>query len=88
MRGGGGATYGLWLRALAFPICSQGFIAGSIIVHWLTNVGVVLQASMNSRVLFVVPFPTTEAQVQSNAWPVVRLCKARREFSSCRLTAL
>ncbi len=46
------------------------------------NVGVVFQVSMNSRVLFVVPFPTTEALVQSNAWPVARHCRARREFSS------
>ncbi len=56
--------------------------------HWLTHVGVVFQASMNSRVLLVVPFPTAEALVQSNAWPAVRQCRVRREFSSCRLTAL
>ncbi len=83
--GGGRATDGLWLRAFAFPICSQGFIARACC--W-THVNVVYQASMNSRVLFVVPFPTTEALVQSNVWPVLRQCRARREFSSCRLTAL
>ncbi len=32
-------------------------------------------------------FPMTEALFQSNAWPVERQGKARREFSLCRLTA-
>ncbi len=50
--------------------------------------GVVFQASMNFRALFVVPFPIIEALDQSNALQVVRQCRARREFSSCRLTAL
>ncbi len=54
-------------------------------MHWLTHVGVVFQCSMNSR---VEPFPTTEALVQSNAWPAVRQCRARREITSCRLTVL
>ncbi len=30
-------------------------------MHWLTHVGVVFRASINSRVLSVGPFPTTEA---------------------------
>ncbi len=33
------------------------------------------------------PFLMTDALPQSNAWPVVRPCRASREFSSCRLTA-
>ncbi len=71
--GGCVATDGLWQHALALPICPQDFIA----VHWLTHVGVVFQASMNSLVLSLHPFPNTE--VQSSAWPVVRQCWARRE---------
>ncbi len=42
-----------------------------MVVHWLTHVSVMLQATINYRVLFVGPFPTTEGLVQSNTWSVV-----------------
>ncbi len=45
-------------------LCSTGLLS--------VCTGVVFQASIDSRILLVEPFPTTEALVQSNAWPVVR----------------
>ncbi len=43
---------------------------------------VVFEESTNSRLYLDVPFPTTVALSQSKAWPVLRQCKAKREFSS------
>ncbi len=41
--------------------CSRKvFQHGSVVVHWLSHVDVVFQASINSRVLFTEPIPTTE----------------------------
>ncbi len=65
---------------LRFQYAHKALQHGSIVGHWLTHVGVVFQASMNARVLFVVPFPTTEALVLSNAKPVVRQCRARNSL--------
>ncbi len=48
---------------LRFQYVRKALQHGSIVVHWLTYVGVVFQALMNSRVLFVEPFPSTEALV-------------------------
>ncbi len=80
-----GVTERLWLRAVSLPIFSQGLVGR--VVHRLSYIDVVFEVSINSRVLFVEPFPTTEALAQSNAWPVVGQWRARRDFSSCRLTA-
>ncbi len=65
---------------LHFQYSLKALKHGSIVVHWLTHVDVVIQASRNSRVLFVEPFPPTEALVQLNTWPVVRQCRARTIF--------
>ncbi len=45
------------LRAFAFPIA---FWRWPIVVHWFTRVGVVLPASVNSRVVLVEPYSTNE----------------------------
>ncbi len=39
-------------------------------MRWLTHVSVMLQATINYRLLFVEPFPTREGLVQSNTWSV------------------
>ncbi len=41
-------------------------------MYLLTYVGLLFQVSVNPQVLFVKPFPTTEALVKSNAWSVVK----------------
>ncbi len=71
----GGATDGLWLRALALPMLTQGF-AGSIVMYWVTQVGFMSQASINSCVLFIEPLRRWSNQtlgwgqfyVSSGAW--------------------
>ncbi len=45
------------------------------------------QASINAWVLFVEPFPTTDALVQPNAWPVVRLRRYVVYSPSAKLAA-
>ncbi len=58
-KGGGGARQlACEYVALCFQYPHKALWEGSFVVHWLTHVGVVLQASISSRVLLVEPFPT------------------------------
>ncbi len=67
-------------------LCFTGLLWGS--AYHTSPDHVIFQVSINSRILLVEPFQTTEALVQPNAWSVVRQCRDRRECSSCRLTVL
>ncbi len=48
---------------LRFQYARKALLHKSVAVHWLTHVGDVFQALINSRVLFVEPFATIEALV-------------------------
>ncbi len=80
-KNGGGQHMACDCVLLRFPNSRKALQHGSIIFHWLTQVGVVFQASMNSRVLYVEPFPTTEARLNQthrrlndNEGPEVNSC--------------